>query len=272
VHGSFANAETEHQRGRGMSPRSSTATRPSTPAAAVAAAVRLAAAARSRRRTRWFRVGVAALALAALGAAVWAACFSTVLAVRSVTVVGVARLSAAEVSAMARVPTGGSLLLLDTDGPAARVRTLPAVASVRLERHLLHTVRIVVTERTAAVVLETPSGRRLVDATGVAFADDDGVGAGLPVVRTTRADLPAATLNAVTGMLAALPGSIRPQVNIVRADSADNMAVELTDGRVIVWGDAGRPELKAKVLGILLQRKGRTYDVSLPEAPAISRP
>jgi cell division protein FtsQ len=255
-----------------MSPRTSTAWRPSTPAAAVAASARGAAAVRSRRRTRWIRFALAVLALGALAASVWAACFSSLLAVRSVAVVGVERLTAAQVSAMARIPTGRSLLLLDTDRPAARIRTLPAVASVRLERHLLHTVRIVVTERTPVVVLEAPSGRRLVDGTGVIFAADDGSGAGLPIVRTTLAELPPATLTAVTGMLAALPSPVRGQVNIVRADSADNMSVELNDGRVIVWGDAGRPELKAKVLAILLQRKGRTYDVSSPEAPAIARP
>lgn len=218
------------------------------------------------------RFALAVVVLGAMAASVWAACFSSLLAVRSVTVVGAARLSAAEVSATARVPTGVSLVLLDTDRPAARVRALPAVAAVRLERHLLHTVRIVVTERTAVVVLESPSGRRLVDGAGVAFADDDGSGAGLPVVRTSRSDLSPATLTAVTGMLAALPNSIRGAVNIVRADSPDNMSVALNDGRVIVWGDSGRAELKAKVLGILLQRKGRTYDVSSPDAPAITRP
>jgi cell division protein FtsQ len=255
-----------------MSPRASTAARPSTPAAAVAASARAAAAARARRRSRWLRVILGVLILAALGALVWAACFSSVLAVRTVTVVGTERLTPAEVLAAARVPTGGSEILLDTTGPAARVRALPAVASVHLERHLLHTVRIVVTERTPALVLQTPAGKRLVDASGVVFAVEDGNHPDLPVVRTDLPDLPPGTLAAVTGMLAALPPAVRPEVQVVRADSADDMKVELADGRVIVWGDASRPALKAKVLTILMQQDGRTYDVSAPEAPAITRP
>jgi cell division protein FtsQ len=255
-----------------MSRRGTTLARPSTPGAAAAASARAAAAVRSRRRTRWIRFAVAVVVLAAVAGAVWGACFSSLLAVRSVQVVGASRLSPAQVSAAARVPVGGSLLLLDTDRPTVRVGALPAVASVRLERHLLHTVQIVVTERTPSMVLETPGRDRLVDATGVVFAEEDGAGAGLPIVRTSRPDLPPATLRGVTVMLAALPESIRVQVNVVRADSAENMAVELVDGRVIVWGDAGRGELKAKVLGILLTREGRTYDVSSPEAPAVSRP
>jgi cell division protein FtsQ len=238
----------------------------------VAASARAAAAARARRRSRWLRFALGVLVVAVVAALVWAACFSSLLAVRKVTVVGTARLTPAEVLAAARVPTGGSEILLDTTAPAARVRALPAVAAVHLERRLPHTVCIVVTERTPALILQTPAGRRLVDASGVVFAVEDGDHPDLPVVRTDLPDLPASTLGAVTGMLAALPAAVRPEVQVVRADSPDNMKVELTDGRVIVWGDASRPALKAKVLTILLQQDGRTYDVSSPEAPAIARP
>jgi cell division protein FtsQ len=249
-----------------------TARRPSTPAAAVAASVRAAAAARARRRTRWLRIGLGLLVVALLGAAIWAACFSSLLAVRKVTVVGVDRLSATEVLAAARVPTGGSEILLDTTAPAARVRALAPVAAVHLERSLLHTVRIVVTERAPALILATPTGRRLVDATGVVFAVDDGNHPDVPVVRTELAELPSGTLEAVTAMLAVLPAGIRPEVQIVRADSPDDMKIQLADGRVVVWGDSSRGALKARVLAILLQQGGRTYDVSSPEAPAIARP
>jgi cell division protein FtsQ len=255
-----------------VSPRSVTAARPSTPAAAVAATARAAAAAKARRRTRWLRFGLVLLVLAALGAIVWAACFSSLLAVRSIKVVGTERVDPAEVLRVAHVPTGGSEILLDTNAPAARVRELPAVAAVHLERQLLHTVRIVVTERTPAMVLETPAGKRLVDATGVVFANEDGNHPDLPVVRTSLPDLPAGTLTAITGMLTALPATVRPDVSVIRADSPDDMSVELTDGRVIIWGDSSRPVLKAHVLTILLGRNGRTYDVSSPEAPAIAKP
>jgi len=246
--------------------------RPSTPAAAIAALGRAAAAARARRRARWIRAAVGLSLASLLAVGVWAVGFSSLLAVRYVTVAGLGRLSAAEVTAAARVPTGGPLIRLDSDGPLARVRALPAVASARLERHLPHTVRIVVTERTPVLVLATPTGRRLVDATGVVFAPDDGKAAGLPVVRSTRPDLPPGTLTAVVGMLTALPADVRADVQVVRAEVAEDMAVELSDGRVIVWGDASRPELKSRVLQVLMQRQGRTYDVSSPEAPAITRP
>jgi cell division protein FtsQ len=164
------------------------------------------------------------------------------------------------------------LALLDTRAVAARARTLPAVQSVRVERRLLHTVRLVVTERTPVLVLDTVTGRQLVDASGVAFAAaSDADAAGLPVVRTALLTLPQSTLVSITAMLAALPAPVRADARVVRADSADAMSVELTGNRLVIWGDDTRPAFKAQVLTVLLQRKGHAYDVSTPEAPAISR-
>jgi cell division protein FtsQ len=252
--------------------RTALASRPSTPAAAVAASVRSAAALRARRRGRWLRAGLAVLVAGLVSAMVWSVLFSGLIAVRTVKVAGVSRLTPAEVAAAARVPKGTSLALLDTRSVANRARALPAVASVRVERRLLHTVRLVVTERTAVLVLDTVNGRQLVDATGVAFADaSDADAAGLPVVRTALLSLPQATLVAITSMLAGLPPAVRADATVVRADSADAMSVELTNGRLVIWGDNTRQDFKARVLTVLMQRKGRAYDVSTPEAPAISR-
>jgi cell division protein FtsQ len=233
--------------------------------------VRSAAALRARRRGRWLRAGLAVLVAGLVSVLVWSVLFSGLIAVRTVKVAGTSRLTPAEVTAAARVPKGTSLALLDTRSVANRARALPAVASVRVERRLLHTVRLVITERTAVLVLDTVNGRQLVDSTGVAFADaSDADAAGLPLVRTALMTLPQATLVAITSMLAALPPAVRRDASVVRADSADAMSVELSNGRLVIWGDNTRQEFKARVLTVLMQRKGRAYDVSTPEAPAIS--
>jgi cell division protein FtsQ len=252
--------------------RTAVASRPSTPAAVVAASVRAAAAQRARRRGRWLRAGLAVLVAGVVAALVWSVLFSGLIAVRTVKVVGTERLTPAEVVAAAQVPRGRSLALLDTRSVANRTRALPAVASVKVERRLLHTVRLVITERTPVLVLDTVNGRQLVDATGRAFADaSDADAAGLPVVRTALMTLPPANLVAITSMLAALPPAVRQDAAVVRADSADAMSVELTNGRLVIWGDNTRQDFKARVLTVLMQRKGRAYDVSTPEAPAIAR-
>lgn len=255
-----------------MSGRTVAPPRPSTPAAVVAASARADEAARARRRARRLRVLVGVLLTALIATGVWAACFSSLLAVRDVRVTGADhQLSADQVLAVAAVPTGGSMVLLDTDAIARRVRSLPAVAAVEVNRRPMHSVTLVVRERVPALILESASGTHSVDAEGVVFGPEDSRGAGLPRVRTLAATSSTETLRAVLDMLAALPPTVRPDVALVRAERPENMSVELSDGRLILWGDTSRPVLKAEVLTLLLARKGRAYDVSAPEAPAITR-
>ncbi|MGQ0465989.1 MAG: cell division protein FtsQ/DivIB [Sporichthyaceae bacterium] len=254
-----------------MSGRTTAPPRPSTPAALVAASARAGEAARARRKARWMRAIVGVLLVASIVGLVWAACFSSLLAVRDVRVVGVETVSAEEVLATAAVPAGGSLVLLDTGAIARRVQTLPAVASVDVNRRPFHAVRLVVRERVPVLILESVLGRQSVDATGVVFGPEDSRGANLPRVRTTGPPLPTETLRDVLAVLAALPVQVRGDVAVVRADHPDDVSIELGDGRVIIWGDATRGALKAQVLTVLMGREGRAYDVSAPEAPAIVR-
>jgi cell division protein FtsQ len=238
----------------------------------VAAGARAEEVARARRRARWKRIFVGVVLAALIGTGVWGACFSSLLAVRDVRVVGAEhQVSADQVLAIAAVPTGGSLVLLDTGAIARRVQNLPAIASVDVERRPMHSVRLVIRERVPALILESAAGTQSVDDQGVIFGPEDSRGALLPRVRTVGATMPAENLRAALAMLAALPDAVRKEVTIVRADSAENMSAELHDGRLILWGNTSRPELKAQVLTVLLARKGRAYDVSAPEAPAITR-
>jgi cell division protein FtsQ len=248
--------------------------RPSTPAAAAAEAARFAERQRQRRRLRWKLTGYGVLAALVALVAVWVVCFSGLLAVRSVRVSGVHKLDAAAVEQAARVPRGGSLALLDTAAIEARVRTLAPVADVSVERKFPHTVRIRVTERTPVAVLQTPQGRELVDAEGIAYAPA-GDKAPYVVISTDQDSMTPESLLHVNQMIAALPESVRGKVKSVEADTDQNMSVELRDGRTIVWGGTDQPEFKAKVLDILLHdkstRSARTFDVSVPEAPTVRR-
>lgn len=218
------------------------------------------------------RVLVGVLLTAVLGTAVWAACFSSLLAVRDVRIVGAEhQLNPDQVAAIAAVPTGGSLVLLDTDAIARRVRSLPAVASVEVNRRPMHSVTLVVRERVPVLVLESAAGKQSVDSDGVVFGPEDARGALLPRVRTEAPTMAPETLRAVLTVLGGLPEAVRAEVSVVRAERPENISVELGDGRLILWGDTSRGELKAQVLTVLLQRKGKAYDVSTPEAPAITR-
>jgi hypothetical protein len=73
------------------------------------------------RARRWWYLVAAALVLALL---VWLIAFSSVLGVRSVSVVGARTLTAAEVRAVAAIRAGTPLARLDTDAVSRRVRGL----------------------------------------------------------------------------------------------------------------------------------------------------
>ena len=251
--------------------------RPSTPAAAAAAEARFAERIASRRRRRWKLAGIGALVSVVLLALGWVVCFSNVLAVRSVQVAGeLHRLDADQVERVARVPRGGSLALLDTGPIEARIRALAPVADVDVSRKFPNTVRIEVTERIPVAVLDSPEGRRLVDAEGVAYAS---AGAGAEgkylVVETSNPSLTTEDLVNIQAMVEALPEQFRSRVQKVEADTVQDMAVTLNDGRKVIWGGPDQAEFKTKVLEVLLHDKStrgsRTFDVSVPEAPTVRK-
>lgn len=206
-----------------------------------------------------------------LAVAVWAVAFSSLLAVRNVAVSGVHLLRTDEVAGAAKVPTGGSLVLLDTGSIEKRVKRLKPVAKVSVHRLLPHSVRIVVTERTATAVVRTPAGMSLVDAEGVVYAPVLVAPDDLPIIRTARLDPSPATLTRAAEMLAAMPAKVRGDVVLVHADTADDMSVQLTGGRRVIWGGPAQAGFKADVLEVLIEEKGRTFDVSVPEAPVVRR-
>jgi cell division protein FtsQ len=228
---------------------------------------RFAARARSRRRLERRPLVYGAVAVVVVLASGWLVLFSPLLTVREVQVVGEQRVSARQVLRAAQVPLGVPLARLDVDAMRERIRGIRPVADVDVQRRPPHTVRLVITERVAAAVVRTPDGYQLVDATGVTFA---GVGApprGVPVVVTRLVRPSARVLERATAVLVALPVEVRGTVTSVSADSPDDISLRLQKGIRVVWGGPEHSQLKAAVLGALMRRDAKVYDVSVPEAP-----
>jgi cell division protein FtsQ len=259
-------AETPASRRRGVTaPR---ATGPVTPLPSRGGSVRSA-----RRRPLVWLAGL--LAVAALGAFLWA---GPLLSVRTVRVDGAASLPAAQVQEAAGVAEGTPLLQVDVDAAAARVARLPQVADVQVTRGWPSTVVITVVERTPLAVVETSGRRTLLDAEGVLFDTitgnpPDGV---VPLqVADPGPDDPAT--GAGLAAIAALPPELRAAVTRVTAkdEGADGVAVGLVmdDGTDVLWGDASESGRKAAVLTALLQQieggevdPADTLDISAPGA------
>ncbi|PSL58024.1 cell division protein FtsQ [Saccharothrix carnea] len=217
-----------------------------------------------RRKVVRRRVGtiLAMLVVTVVVCTVW---FTPALGVRQVEVHGIADLTGDEVRTAAAIEPGTPLVRLDVDAVAARVRELPRVAGVEVERVVPGTVRLTVDERDPVAVINAPEGVHLVDATGKDYATVVQPPDGLPELKVSPD-----ALGAAVAVLTQVPESLRRDVLSVTADSPSDVRLALTAGREARWGSSADTSRKAAVLAVLLTRKGTVFDVSSPELPTVS--
>ncbi|RJO69338.1 FtsQ-type POTRA domain-containing protein [Nocardia panacis] len=211
------------------------------------------------RRTRLW-IAVAVVAVLALAAAAW---FTPVLAARTVEIDGAAAVSEDSVRELLEIPDGRSMLRLDTEAMARRVAALPKVRSVRVQRLFPSTVKVTVQERVPALYFDSPQGAHLVDAQGVEYAIE-APPIGVPKLITAHPAGADPVTEAAVTVVAALPPALTIQVNEVAARSISDIALNLKDGRTVLWGGANEVARKAAVVVVLLTREGTVFDVSSP--------
>jgi cell division protein FtsQ len=204
---------------------------------------------------------------------VWLLGFSSAFDVTDVEVSGATPETLPAVRAAATVPADSSLLWLDTSAVAARVQTIPRVATVDVRRSLLHTVTVTVTEREPVAAVPLGAGVALVDGTGFAYRTMPAPPPGIPrlVLGPGLAPSPTdPTTTAAVRVLASLPAPLRSSVTELRALSPYDVSFTVAGGRTVRWGADAQDARKAAVLGPLLTRPGSTYDVSSPDLPVVS--
>lgn len=220
-----------------------------------------------RRRTRLRIAGVALVVVLVLAGA-WAVWFSSLLEIRDVQVEGTRHVPVERVVRAAQVPVGTPLPRLDAEAIAERIGELKPVESVRVERDLPHTVRIVVTERSAVAWLDRSGTPWAVDASGVAYRPLNSKPSHLPQLDVDADDT--RVLSAVSRVAADVadgdPQLLR-DTDTIRAETRDSIELDLSKGRTVVWGSAEEADEKLAVLRTLLEIEASSYDVSAPERP-----
>ncbi|MFJ9036322.1 cell division protein FtsQ/DivIB [Streptomyces sp. NPDC102406] len=231
---------------------------------------------------------VTGVLLVAIGAGgVWLLYGSHWLRVERVTASGTDVLTPAQVREAAAAPIGAPLISLDTDAVEDRVRRkLPRVDSVDVERSWPHGVTLKVTERKPVLIVEEArnAGKFVeVDRKGVRFATVDHAPKGVPRLELTpdqsgaaaslRRFGPGRLVREAVRVARRLPAEVARDTRTVRVRSYDDISLELSGERVVVWGSAEKGETKARVLTALMKAapKARHFDVSVPTAPASSR-
>lgn len=204
----------------------------------------------SRRRVALSRRVVWAAAGAAAAAAVWIA--GPVLLrdvamfrVREVEVLGARQLPPRAVAAALRLRPGASVF--DATAPLLeRVRALPGVLDVRIERRPPGTLRVVVREAEPVAFVPGARGGGLVpvDARGTLLPFDPA---------RTPLDLPIAVTadSSVLGVLAlvqAVDAGLYQEITVARRLARGDVALELGSRRVLIGRDAGPEVIQAVVL------------------------
>ncbi len=224
----------------------------------------------ARRWLTWRYVLAFVVAVAAVVSVVWLVFFSSVLAVKTVTVTGTDLLSEEQVRRAAGVPDGEQLAALDTGAMRARVEALAAVQSADVTRRWPDGVVIRVVERQVVAVVDLGGRWRGMDAEGVVFRDYERPPGGVPRVRVlSTADRDA--LREAAEVVSALPAALSDRVDHVEVETVDRIALVLRDQRRVEWGSAEDSAEKAGVLAALLTaREAKVYDVSVPGQPVTS--
>ncbi|HWI43918.1 MAG TPA: FtsQ-type POTRA domain-containing protein [Nocardioides sp.] len=226
---------------------------------------------RARRWLTWRYVLAAVLLVGLLGFGVYALYFSAWLRADGVELVGNSQLTDEEVLRAAAVDTGGPLATVDLDAIARRIRTkMPTVKTVDVSRKWPHDVRIEVVERKPIAVVEIGSQLYFLDADGKHFRPHGQAPkktpAGLPRVKVgPGADDDA--LQEGARVVAVLDEDVATMLDFLEVRTVDQILLHLRDGREVRWGSADLSDDKARVLLLLLHRKARVYDVSVPGQP-----
>ncbi|MFE7746327.1 cell division protein FtsQ/DivIB [Nocardia sp. NPDC057455] len=211
-----------------------------------------------RRIRLWGLLSVCVLAV--LCAIAW---FTPALSVRSVRIEGAVAVPEQQVRDLLEIPSGRSMLRIDTDAVARRVVSIPKVRSARVQRIFPSTVRVTVDERTAVLFYDSPQGAHLLDADGVEFAVEPAP-IGVPKLITDHPGGADPVTRAAVSILAIVPPALAVQVSEVAARSISDISLNLKDGRTVLWGGSNDAERKAAVVLPLLTRPGTVFDVSSP--------
>ncbi|OYN93073.1 cell division protein FtsQ [Propionibacteriaceae bacterium ES.041] len=219
------------------------------------------------RRRRLLISGIAALVVLLLLVAGWLVLLSPVLALKQVVVSGTSLLTAEEVTATAAAPMGRPLARVAEQPIADRVATLPQVQQVRVVRSWPTSLKIEVTERQPAFVINRGGRWLLVDEEGIAFVSLTERPEKLIEVRTELVQPEA--LRQVAQVTGAMPEDLAGQVERVEVPGPDSIKVGLRGGREIFYGSGADAELKGQVAGALVRAtKAKWIDVSAPGHPA----
>ena len=194
----------------------------------------------------------------------WSLYLSKWFIAQEISVTGNERLTIEQISTLAEVPIGNSLMSIDTAAMAAQLMSMPEIEVATVERGWPHTILIKVTERTPIAVAATASGFNLIDSQGHNAGAVAAPPAGLLII-SAQPDS-----NAMLGAiktLAAIPAQW--QLIGLSAPTQDSIVATLGSGAVITFGSSERAADKVEVAQALMEKGYSVINVSAPDAATV---
>jgi cell division protein FtsQ len=224
---------------------------------------------RHRRRDPWrtaFFVGMVVALAIGVG---WALLGSSFFVVRSIKVIGTARVPSSEIIAAAGLKLGTPLVRIDTGAIARRVERVTQVQSAKVRRSWPDEVIITTVGRTAVFAVRSGRGYDVIDRYGVILGHAARVRAGVFLLKkatnsvgTLRGN---AAVYAAGTIVAGLPRWLKHRLVAVRASTKARVVLLLRHDITVVWGGTGRVSQKAAELAVLLRTRATYFDVSDPQ-------
>lgn len=197
------------------------------------------------------------------------AVYSPLLALRTITIDGTARVNANDVHAAVDDQLGTPLALLDQNRITAELSAFPLIRSYVTEIVPPDTLVIHIVERQPVGELFTGGVYHLVDPAGIVLQESVDRVAGVPVIDLGGKDAKSAAFDSVVHVLLALPPELLAQVDSVSAQTQDDVSFVLAGvGQRVAWGSAEDSAKKAIVLSRLIAitdpALAGQFDVSAP--------
>ncbi|MEP6478843.1 MAG: FtsQ-type POTRA domain-containing protein [Rhodoglobus sp.] len=207
--------------------------------------------------------------MATLAGLLAVAVYSPLLALRTITIDGTARVSAADVHAAVDDQLGTPLALLDQKRITTELSAFPLIRSYVTEVVPPDTLVIHIVERQPVGQLFTGGVYHLVDPAGIVLQESVDRIAGVPVIDLGGKDAKSTAFEAVVHVLLALPPGLLAQVDSVSAQTQDDVSLVLAGvGQRVSWGSADDSAKKAVVLSRLIAITDPSlagqFDVSAP--------
>ncbi len=229
---------------------------------------------RRLRRLIWIGSIVGSIGL------VWALFRSPLLDVNAVRVSGLKSALPESIQKVAKVSTGEAMIDIDVNDVARRISALPYVKFVEVDRQWPGTLRIKITERTAALAVALGSEFALVDESGVFFRKtavrplNVVVVSGIPGV-TKPGDKLIGSASNIVSFAQDIPLSVVEMLGIdtLSRDDRGSYTMSLRSGQVVIVGDPVQARAKLSAVAAVLETKegkgAHRIDVQVPELPVV---